>query len=506
MKQIGIILAIFWLTCASFVSLAQVPSDWRIGWYGGLNFNGPTSPFLYPDTVQNYVAISSIWDQNGKLIFFSNGIKVTDSTFNSLPNSPLFSTLSLPSQEIGSHQPNSSIIIPRPSHQNQFIIFHEDGLLTSNPGFQHVVTLYYSVIDNSLNNGLGDITSTKNIALGDSLWLGALTTVKHGNGRDWWIVSGKYKSPVFYTWLVQPDTILGPFQQNIGLSWNIGAIGTWQACFSEDGENYAITYQDIVANQRRLLLLKFDRCSGVFYDTLQINIVNADTMYTYSGLYGCAFSPTGRYLYTSSPSFMYQFDLQSTNILNSITEVGVHDHANVPFPSGFNFQKLAPDGRIYIQAGNGNYVAGAIHYPDSFGLTCQVELRYLNYFTQFGTSGINIGVFPNYPNYNLGPLIGSGCDTLTGISHFEDSLTVLNIYPNPTSNYFTATYKLPQNKSGKLELFDIVGNLVYTASLSQWSSVHRVEFNDAIADGIYICKISSGGWSDWAKVVVSNEK
>ena len=218
------------------------------------------------------------------------------------------------------------------------------------------------------------------------------------------------------------------------------------------------------------------------------------------------FSPSGRYLYTGSATYLYQFDLQSANIQSSIIEVGIHDHAYVPFNSSFNFQKLAPDGRIYIATGNGNYVAGAIHYPDSAGLSCQVELRYLNYFTQFGTSGINITVFPNYPNYNLGPLIGSGCDTLTGISYFENSLTVLSIFPNSASAYFTATYKLPQNKTGKLELFDIVGNLVYSASLSQWSSVHRVELNDAIADGIYICKISSGGWSDWAKVVVRNEK
>ena len=101
---------------------------------------------------------------------------------------------------------------------------------------------------------------------------------------------------------------------------------------------------------------------------------------------------------------------------------------------------------------------------------------------------------------------GSGCDTLTGISHFEDSLTVLSTFPNPASDYFTATYKLPQNKTGKLELFDIVGNLVYSTSLSQWSSVNTVELNDAITDGIYICKISSGGWSDWAKVVVYGSK
>jgi hypothetical protein len=80
----------------------------------------------------------------------------------------------------------------------------------------------------------------------------------------------------------------------------------------------------------------------------------------------------------------------------------------------------------------------------------------------------------------------------------------LSVYPNPAVNEFTITYKLPANKSGKLELFDIVGNLIYTASLSQWSSVHNVELKGSISSGIYTCKLSSNGWMDWAKVIVSN--
>jgi hypothetical protein len=178
-KGIKIYITFFCITCASIHSLAQVPALWRIGRYGGLSFDGPTAPFLYSDTVQNLAAVSSMWDQNGRLLFFSNGLKVTDSLFNELPNSPLFTTLPQVSQPYGSHVYNSSIILPRPGYPDQFYIFHENSIYS--PGNENV-TLFYSLIDKTLNGGLGDITAIKNIPLDDSLWYGALTAVKGTGG------------------------------------------------------------------------------------------------------------------------------------------------------------------------------------------------------------------------------------------------------------------------------------------------------------------------------------
>jgi hypothetical protein len=62
--------------------------------------------------------------------------------------------------------------------------------------------LYYSIIDMNLNGGNGGITTAKNVFLKDSLWTGNINAVRHGNGRDWWLIAGKILSDTIYTWLV----------------------------------------------------------------------------------------------------------------------------------------------------------------------------------------------------------------------------------------------------------------------------------------------------------------
>ena len=65
---------------------------------------------------------------------------------------------------------------------------------------------------------------------------------------------------------------------------------------------------------------------------------------------------------------------------------------------------------IYISSYDGTYMLHVINQPDSFGLACDVQQHAV---TLPGPGG-NMAV-PTFPNYNLGPLVGSPCDTLTGI-------------------------------------------------------------------------------------------
>ncbi|MBL0070855.1 MAG: hypothetical protein IPP34_03060 [Bacteroidetes bacterium] len=50
-----------------------------------------------------------------------------------------------------------------------------------------------------------------------------------------------------------------------------------------------------------------------------------------------------------------------------------------------------------------------MNYPDSSGLACDMQLHNIY------TGHFFIGV-PNHPNYYLGHLVGSPCDTLTNIN------------------------------------------------------------------------------------------
>ena len=73
----------------------------------------------------------------------------------------------------------------------------------------------------------------------DTLNYGFLTATKHANGRDWWIIVHKYNNNKFYTLLLTPYNLLGPFTQVIGPSHLYD--GTGQTFISTDGAKLATT-------------------------------------------------------------------------------------------------------------------------------------------------------------------------------------------------------------------------------------------------------------------------
>ena len=77
--------------------------------------------------------------------------------------------------------PYGNIILPVPDDSNRYVLFHQTG--NYNSTYLTPTELYYSVIDVSLNGGLGEVISKNNIALTNSFG-GGLAACKHGNGRD----------------------------------------------------------------------------------------------------------------------------------------------------------------------------------------------------------------------------------------------------------------------------------------------------------------------------------
>jgi hypothetical protein len=152
----------------------------------------------------------------------------------------------------------------------------------------------------------------------------------------------------------------------------------------------------------------------------------------------------------------------------------------------FGAEYLAANGKIYLTSGNGVQHLHEINYPDSAGLACDVQQH-----------AVSLGVWhfrtvPNHPNYNLGPVVGSVCDTLAiGIEELKHDFK-FSISPNPTSDgYIKLVYILPQNKSGVFEVYNIAGQLVYQMNLPAWSTLQFVKMPE-MSNGVYTCVIKSG--------------
>jgi hypothetical protein len=104
------------------------------------------------------------------------------------------------------------------------------------------------------------------------------------------------------------------------------------------------------------------------------------------------------------------------------------------------------------------------------------------------------GVIPNFPNYNLLAWQGSPCDTLLSLtpypSPFGEGLNA-SVFPNPVSDEVFFSYRLPQNRSGTLEIYNTIGERVFFYYLPPWSSVQRFSFSN-LQKGVYTVKVTSG--------------
>jgi len=115
-------------------------------------------------------------------------------------------------------------------------------------------------------------------------------------------------------------------------------------------------------------------------------------------------------LYISSHLKVYQYDLLADDIQATKDTVAIYDgftSPQPPFGTTFFLAQLAPNGKIYLNANNGGLHMHVINKPDQPGELCDfqqhgIELPTWNSFSM-----------PNFPNYRLGPLFGSPCDTIS---------------------------------------------------------------------------------------------
>jgi hypothetical protein len=488
MKQLFILL----LLCYSFCANGQLhDAQWVFSELPSV------MDFRTPDTVKNYslsgifpmfLASANICDEDGNLLFITNGINVYDRDGVELENgSDIVNTPEVQQyQNVGLCWPQVVLFLPMPGNSRFYYLIHFGIDNNSTPR-----KIFYTKIDKEGNFGKGTVVEKSSI-----IWQniemrgGGMTACKHANGRDWWVIVGLHNTNTFMKFLVTPQGIYDPVFQSIGAVYN-GPFDIGYSCFSLDGSKFATSCW-----RGKITLMDFDRCNGEFSNPILIqnNSGYNPQVDTISGCQGVAFSPSGRYLYAFMRFRGTQYDTWSNNIQDSI-QIALTEDSSDQYE--FSRTGLAPNGKIYVSTWSGGLSAlHVINDPSRFGDSCNFVYGGQPILT---VNSVNL---PNMINYKLGALIGSGCDTLppNGINDI-DKQSLLNIQPNPANKYVYVEVGKPGTYT--ITLHDITGKQLLQAQTPQVT----IFDTENLPAGTYLINISNtqtGALVESRRVVVQH--
>ncbi|MFK7771938.1 MAG: T9SS type A sorting domain-containing protein [Saprospiraceae bacterium] len=343
MKKIYLLLLC--LSLSTFIFSQKEANNWVFGFSNWMDFNtDPVTVEVIPTFgffgERNTVSMS---DEEGNLLFYSDGFSIFDKNHNLMPNGSIQANIAAT---------HPIFAIPKPgSDQSYYMIINSNGFAGS--------FLTWIEIDLTLNGGLGDVVSNVGEVLLDNP-TGKITAVLHSNLNDIWVVSHELNSNNYHAWLAT--------ENGISVTPVISSIGSDILSSNFDSENGQIKTshsgnQIIVANQgiNTVEVFNFDRGSGMLYNPLLLtNFFNP---------YGIELSPTGRYLYVSHEGLNFQQELIQLDLFyNNLNDI-INSAQIIGNPSSFGGAgglQLAPDGKIYL-ANPFDFTLGIINDPEIAG-------------------------------------------------------------------------------------------------------------------------------------------
>ncbi len=443
-------------------------SIWVFGDSAGIDFSNVANPVPFLSNCNSDGSSASIADSAGNLLFYTAAspdyLSVPLFGYNGVIYNKQFQQMDNGDSIISIPRLNGTMIIPNPAANNQYYVFN---VLTNSNSYPFHGN-FYSLVDLNYNNGLGKVIK-KNVPLNSFTYaIDAIGAVKHGNGRDWWVVfkplyldaiGNHVPSDTFYVYLVTPDSIHQPLIQPIGND-STGSLANFT--FSPDGSKFAT-----VCHTGKIETFSFNRCTGQLSDP--VLVYNVFFTINYNNLFsGCAFSPDGNLLYVTQGTYLPPYYILQVNLSNNnIDTIAQVTSFNTQFTRGTGTLRLGPDNRIYIATitrdstggiwypypnyfySPDNMYIATVDSPNIIGSGCS----YNPYSFYLGGARCYFGL-PNNPDYELGALQGSGCDTLTALKQDpEIAKNNLFVYPNPAKDFVFIRCK----GKTKVELRNIAG-------------------------------------------------
>jgi gliding motility-associated-like protein len=409
---------------------------WYFGEYAGLDFSNGFPIALTNGSLNTLEGCSSISTSNGELLFYTDGQDVWQNNHIIMPNG----------SGLMGHKSStqSAIIVPNPGNHDLYYIFTVDATENNLSN-----GLRYSLVDMSLNGGMGDVVdSEKNILL-VAPTCEKISAVGNKSGNGTWVTTHLWGTNIFHSYIVnqfgvsstpvvsQIGTIITGNQVYAKGYLKISPDGTWIAKANN-------TLQTIE-------IFNFNNETGEVS-----NPISDNRFYWDEQPYGIEFSPNSSLLYISNwytAPYIYQYDLtagSSQEILNSrmlivqsVIELGA--------------LQLGPDNRIYIAQRDYGSLS-VISSPNIYGLGCNYILNDVSLSGRKSNWGL-----PPFIQSFFNLSVGFYCDTAcygtptqfySNISETPDSV-LWNFGDTASGQFNTSTQLDPQHLFTTPGVFDV---------------------------------------------------
>lgn len=353
-------------------------ANWYFGNYAGITFNTNPPTALTNSSMISYGGCSSISDQNGNLMFYTNG----NTIFSKNHDTMLFGSGMLGDYVYGNWG-QSVIIVKRPAIPNYYYVFSINR--NDSKGLDG---LRYTTVSMYLQGGLGAVIGKNHMLLQKTLNT-RITAVKHRNGVDVWVIVHEDNSNYFYAFLVTAGGVhMTPTVSAAGKIYTSPYSTYWwngQIKASPDGKKLALTpnlygyYYNYSYDSTACEVFDFNDSSGLVSNPIKLKTGNLFSYYYYNSN-GIEFSGDGKQLYLTENSYyggywwywgfnIYQYDVSKgsqTAVQNTKLLVG-STRGNNYYYSGL--MQLGPDGKIYVAKYYSQYL-GVINSPNERGPGC----------------------------------------------------------------------------------------------------------------------------------------
>ncbi len=353
----------------AIVSFAQKENNvWAFGDRMGLDFNG-TTPTLIQTSIRTLGGSASVCDANGQLLFYTQGDTIWNRNNQIMSNgidliAPYFSNT-------GTQTSQGQLILPVINNPKQYYVFSleatTDYVFNSDP---YASRLYYSVVDMTLNNGLGNVVpGQKKIKL-DSILTGEKMIAVQGTNCSIWLLVHNIEDNKFKAYNINNIGInTTPVVSTTGnmtqpLSYAFGKLKA-----SPDGNKLAAS--NWFLGNYGCELFDFNKTTGVVTNPMVIDSIPESI--------SACFSPDNSKLYVFSfaggNGALYQYNLSLPThaaILASKTLIDtLYDAGTAVYDA-----KLGPDGKIYVKMPYSpttlvpHDTIGRIDFPNLAGTAC----------------------------------------------------------------------------------------------------------------------------------------